>query len=44
MKKLENIDYKGPIMYEVSRKPLERDEITLEQIRSNQEELVHRKI
>lgn len=41
---LENIDYKGPIMYEISRKPLDRDEITLEQIRTNQEELIRRKI
>lgn len=41
---LENIDYKGPVMHEITRKPLERDEITLEQIRINQEELVHRKI
>lgn len=37
---LENIDYRGPLMYEISRKPLERDEITLEQVRFNQEDLI----
>ncbi|MCL2518737.1 MAG: sugar phosphate isomerase/epimerase [Oscillospiraceae bacterium] len=39
MNLLEQYGYEGPLMYEVSRKPKEREEITLEELADNQRRL-----